>query len=97
MSREFCSGTCLLTRREGWTAKRRPVTGGGTFSPGLLAVADGGQATATAAAGATDFEDPLGVERAPAAVIEGAEEEAAAPKAKKKASPRKKVREEHDL
>ena len=99
MSREICSGSCLLTTREGWPARRRAAAAGTFFPHGLRAAADGQHAaTATAAATAsTDFEDPLGGQVAPAAVVEGVVEEKAAPKRKRKAAPRKKVRQERAI
>lgn len=98
MSREICSGSCLLTTREGWPARRRAAAAGTFFPAGLRAAADGQHtATATAATASTDFVDPLGGEVAPAAVVEGVVEEKAAPKRKRKAAPRKKVRQERAI
>lgn len=101
MSREACSGACLLSRRGGWAARRGPVAAA-TLSPaGLLAAAEGGAtattavAAAAASAGAAEFQDPLdGGSDALAAVMEEVSEEkkAKAAPTKKKAAPRKKVR-----
>lgn len=89
LAREARSGTCPLTSSRDRLQQRRATTrivAAGVFS-GLRTPA---AASTAAGAAATEFEDPLGGV-APTAVLEGGEQEVA-PKKKRKAAPRKKVR-----
>jgi len=89
LATEARSGMCLLTSRRDRLQPGRATTrsvAAGVFSGLRTPVASARAANAAA----TEFEDPLGGEGAPTAVLEGVEQEVA-PKKKRKPAPRKKV------
>lgn len=91
LAREARSGTCFLTGSRDRLLQGRATSrsaAAGVFS-GLRTAPPA--AAAAAGAAATEFEDPLAGEGAPTAVLEAGEQEVA-PKKKRKAAPRKKVR-----